>query len=276
MSGSDWESKLDANHRLVMAQTSAIKTYSADYIDPGEALVYEAAAREVEGEPILDLGVGGGRTVASLRRISRRYAAIDYTPAMVEATRRRYPDLDVRVGDARDLPDLASDSFGLVVFSCAGIDMVGPLDRVRILGEVLRLLRPGGLFAFSTHSWEYRRLHGRPPLITLPPEGVRRPLRLLRRLAGELSRMPIRIRNQRRAGRLEVRSSEWAVLNSQYHEFSTLMHYISLREQRAQLERAGFESDARAATTEGQWVPGQSLDSTRIVHLLARKPAKPA
>ena len=55
-----------------------------------------AAPVVVRGQPILDLGVGGGRTVPLLRAVSSDYVAVDYTPAMGEACRRRPCGDDLR------------------------------------------------------------------------------------------------------------------------------------------------------------------------------------
>lgn len=265
-----WEPAVDAANRRAMQSAAAVDQYlRADYLDPGERLLYEAVRAEADGAPLLDLGVGGGRTVPALTAISRDYLALDYTPAMVAATRSRFPALDVREGDARDLRGLRDGHFQLVVFSCAGLDMVGRDDRARILAEVARVLRPGGAFVFSTHNWEHRRAQGELPWLEPGARGVRGRLRA----AARLLRHGLRWRRNRRAlAALGQREAEWAVLNSPYHDFSTLMHYVTLREQRAQLERAGFSPGARAASHEGAWVEGEGTP-TPMLHLLARKPA---
>jgi hypothetical protein len=62
------------------------------WTDAGERAAIERVADEVRGQPILDMGVGGGRTVPILRAISNDYVAIDNTPQLDSASRENYPD----------------------------------------------------------------------------------------------------------------------------------------------------------------------------------------
>lgn len=259
-------------NRRAMAAPETVSHYSrVGYLDPGEALVYGAAAEEFTGEPLLDIGVGGGRTVPALTAISQKYTAIDYTPAMVTAVRQRFPGLDVRHGDACSLPEFSDASFAFIVFSCGGLDMVGAPNRLEILAEVFRLLRPGGLFAFSTHNWEHRCEHRQLPLVNLQAIEVQRPVQALRLWVSELKRAPGRWQNRRKLRKLETVGEDSAILVSPYHDFSTLMHYITLSAQQSQLAKAGFEANARVASNEGQWLHGAGSHSP-LLHFLARKP----
>src|SRR5580692_11607097 len=105
------------------------------FTDEGERAAYWRIADEVRNQPILDLGVGPGRTISLLRSLTESYVAIDYLPAMVEVARRKFPFDDVDVGDARDLSRFGDGSFALVVFSYSGIDAVDHEDRRRVLRE---------------------------------------------------------------------------------------------------------------------------------------------
>lgn len=131
------------------------------------AAQYDAAAvlqREVGGrlqerlefvrlapERVLDLGAGSGRTTRALmdRYRKARFVALDLAPAMLRQARRRAPWLRRLPGvcaDAANLP-LAADSFDLV-FSNLTLQWLDDLDAV--FREVQRVLRPGGLFLFSS------------------------------------------------------------------------------------------------------------------------------
>ena len=108
----------------------------------GERLLVGRLARGARGGPLLDIGVGGGRTVGLLRLITDDYVAIDYSPQMVAAARAAHPDADIRLGDGRDLSMFGDAHFSAVVFSFNGVDNVRHEDRARIFSEMHRVLRP--------------------------------------------------------------------------------------------------------------------------------------
>src|SRR5664279_1295109 len=138
---------------------SAVAEYSAmvpDALVAAETRALESVLDRVRGKRILDLGIGAGRTIAPLRAVSPDYIGVDYAPEMVEHCRRRFPGVDVRLGDARSLSQFANASFDLIVFSCNGICMVDHDGRMAILREVRRLLAPDGVFIFSTRNRDSR------------------------------------------------------------------------------------------------------------------------
>ena len=65
-----------------------------------------------------------------------------------------YPGVKFATVDARSMKEYRDGQFAFVIFSFNGIDSVPPEDRLAILKECHRVLRPGGLFAFSTHNIE--------------------------------------------------------------------------------------------------------------------------
>src|SRR5262249_11469211 len=105
------------------------------------------------GMAILDIGVGGGRTTPHLSGISGRYVGVDYSKAMVETCRRRFPTLEFRNCDATDMRQFADSAFDAVVFSFNGIDSIRSGEgRARCLAEISRVLTPEGIFIFSSHN----------------------------------------------------------------------------------------------------------------------------
>lgn len=109
------------------------------------------------GERILDVGCGNGRDLPPLLEKGCRCVAIDYSPAMVDQTRRRLErlgarDVDVTVGDATSLR-FADGEFDKV-FASEVIEHIPRWhDAVR---EMVRVLKPGGVLVLTTpnrRSW---------------------------------------------------------------------------------------------------------------------------
>ena len=245
------------------------------FTDAGEVAAYSRLASRVRGQPLLELGVGAGRAVPLLRNLSTDYVGVDYLAAMVESTRRRYPDADVRLGDARDLSAFAANRFALVVFSFMGIDAVDHEGRTRILSEAYRVLRPGGIFWFSTlnmtgphhreRPWNYAR-----PTIGQPGFGVEA-LRWL-------WRYPRRRRAYADNQRHRVRGEGWEVAPFSAHDFRLLVHYTTLEAQVRDLAAVGFDPDPLfLENTHGDEVDrSDGLDQVEAFNVIAHKPDVPA
>jgi SAM-dependent methyltransferase len=86
------------------------------------------------GKRVLELGCGDGSLLAALDPTVG--VGIDVSPSMVALARQRHPHLDFRVGDAGDLPELATPPFDVIILS----DLVGYLDDVQQCLEKLHRL----------------------------------------------------------------------------------------------------------------------------------------
>ena len=106
-----------------------------------------------EGETVLDLGSGAGADVLiSARRVgaSGRAIGLDMTDEMLDLARANAAQAGVAnaefvKGNIEDIP-LADASVDVVISNCV-INLSA--DKAAVLGEVARVLRPGGRFAIS-------------------------------------------------------------------------------------------------------------------------------
>ena len=103
---------------------------------------------------VLDIGCGTGRTTETLRRMGFNVIGIDYSKPMIDKAKELYSECKFEVMDATNLTFL-SESFDSILFSFNGIDYISSeFERKKALNEINRVLKPSGIFAFSSHnSW---------------------------------------------------------------------------------------------------------------------------
>ena len=151
---------------------------------PLQALTTEPAARLVRfagiraGARVLDVACGTGVVAVTAARRGASVTGLDLTPALLDVARDNAQIAGVNVdwheGDAESLPFPAA-SFDVVVSQFG--HMFAPRPDVAV-GEMLRVLMPGGTIAFST--WPPELFVGRLFAVTSkymppPPAGVAPP-----------------------------------------------------------------------------------------------------
>lgn len=230
----------DEANRKVWADADVVRTYerAGGTLDDGERSLLLRIADEVRGRPILDIGVGGGRTTPFLLSLSEDYLGIDYTPEMVAVARRRFPDVRFSETDARDLSSLEQANFALALFSHNGIDAVGRDDRSAVMAAVRSVLAPRGWFLFSSHNHDGPVLRNRPwhlrPVSPLSlPKSVAWSLR-------QLVRLPRNLRSYRRLAPQGFDDGSYAIAPTLAHRYGLLISYVTASETRRELMGAGF------------------------------------
>lgn len=119
---------------------------------PVEKHVFETYIAGRKCDKLLDVGIGAGRTTAYLVNYCEKYTGIDYSENLVQKAKLKYSDLDLRCMNAADLSEFDNNRFDFVNFSFNGLDYATLNDRMKILSEIYRVLKPGAVFFFSTHN----------------------------------------------------------------------------------------------------------------------------
>ena len=253
----------EANIRAWRRPLTAFAYRNAVDLLPPETAMLAQLGGEVARGRVLDIGVGTGRTTGHLANRCAGYTGLDYSPEMIRRAKDRFPGLDLRVMDARDMSAFGRAAFDIVFFSFNGIDYVGHEDRLRILAQVHGVLKPGGAFLFSAH-----RLGA-----VIPPARALSNLALSVnpvRAANGLLKYAQGMRNARRLKPLERRGDHYALLNDSAQQYQLLTYYISPEAQQQQLVRAGF-GHIRAYSQSGTALSFETPDrDDYMVHYLAR------
>jgi len=108
---------------------------------------------------ILDIGCGAGRTTIGLYKLGYHLVeGLDLSEAMIVQARRISKELNYNiifsVGGAVCL-GYDDENFEAVLFSFNGIMQIpGKENRIKVLKEIKRILKPKGYFLFTTHDRE--------------------------------------------------------------------------------------------------------------------------
>ena len=242
----------DERNRRVYSTTGTVRHYArAVGLQPAEQTILQAIETDLPSTKMLDLGVGGGRTTESFAGRVARYVALDYSTPMIHAARKRFhgQPYEFVVGDARSIP-FPDDAFDFVLFSHNGIDYVDPDDRLRVLAEVIRVVSPGGFFAFSTHNLGRHDLD-------------------FEARSGEGAWC--RVRNALRRARLRHENPSYrtlpelplAMVNDGAFGFRGCTYHIRADAQLDQLHTAGFEDITVYSSDQGLAIPAARIHEAR-------------
>lgn len=107
------------------------------------AEVFVSYAGVKMGDNVLDVGCGPGALTARLLSVGARVQAIDPSPPFVDAIRIRFPNVDVRLGTAEELP-YDSGTFDSALAQLVVHFMTDPVRGIR---QMARVTRRGGVIA---------------------------------------------------------------------------------------------------------------------------------
>lgn len=257
-----------AVNRAVYERERSVREYveGLDELLPAERAVLSRLGSSIAGKAVLDIGVGSGRTTATLLQLTDDYLGIDFSEAMVKASRRRFPGAQFVQCDARRMQHLGSGRYGFIWFSFNGIDSVNHEERQRVLSQVFDLLEPGGVFYFSSHNISSPK--ERPWQLRLYEWGWQ-PSKWL----SSLDRMGRGIVNYVRCRSLHESREAYLIQTDSGHEFACPHYYTDPADQVRRLEQIGF-TDVQTMGWKGQVFPQEHerIKKAGHVHYLARKP----
>jgi SAM-dependent methyltransferase len=121
------------------------------------------AIRIAPGLSVLDVCCGTGLAAQAAASKGARVTGIDISSEMIALARAKSPDCDFRVGDAEALP-FENQFFDRVICNFGLFHLPEP-DRA--MAEAARVLRPGGIYAFTT--WRGPDVS---PLFRIVPEAI--------------------------------------------------------------------------------------------------------
>lgn len=235
------------NQRFYQSRAVADWYATKDFIFPEEqAFIDRHGDEALVGKHMLDIGIGAGRTTRFLLPKAGGYVGVDYSPDMIAAASKRFPQATLHVRDARDLSAYANAEFDIVIFSFNGMDCLSHEGRLAALAEIHRVLKPGGWYAFSSHN------RGRATASAFNLDNLnfsKHPLRMW----ANTGRYLCGIANWFRSRSLAINMDEYSMRHDSGNVFEAPMYYINKKDQVAQLSRVGFETvsifDSKGALT---------------------------
>ncbi len=117
----------------------------------------DVVLRHYNPESIVDIGCGAGRTTFGLFESGFTHiTGLDITPKMIEAAKNinqeKKCSIDFILADATNIP-FENDTFDYALFSFNGImEIPQRKERTKAMSEIKRVLKPGGIFIFTTHD----------------------------------------------------------------------------------------------------------------------------
>ena len=198
--------------------SSVVNWYSElKEIIPVEKIIFEKFNKFILNSDLLDIGIGGGRTTHYLINTCKKYTGIDYSQSFINSVKNIYPKADVSVMDARDL-SFKDNSFDFVNFSFNGLDYTDLEGRQKIMLEIARVLKPGGVFFFSTHNKNHSSYNLNP--------WVKSDVSFFTNIKTFIKLFPFigrKLRNKKN----EIIAEDYAIINDSAHNYNLMTFYTA-------------------------------------------------
>lgn len=240
-----------AKDKQLWNSSKVVHNYAADgSLQKAEQKIMDLLRDRLGSMRMLDLGIGGGRTTIHFEPLVYEYVGSDYAEKMVEASRKRFPNVEPRtrfeIVDATDMRGIPDAGFDFILFSFNGIDCVAPEDRDKVFREVQRVGKPGGYFAFSTHN-----------LYFIPRLYKIRKRDRWQEFIYQFYRIPLLYWYNGTPGR--YRRQQSAIFRNGVEGFSLNLHYIRPENQVRHLQNLGFKNIRVFSHKTGQELTDQQL-----------------
>jgi len=123
----------------------------------------------VKNKKVLDLGCGSGIVSKKIASFEGKVKGIDLSPELIKIAKKENPKFDFYVGDVRKTP-FKKNEFD-VVYSSLVAHYIKDLNQ--LFKEVKRILKKGGVYAFSIHHplmevSKRTKINGRKKIILKP------------------------------------------------------------------------------------------------------------
>ncbi len=232
-------------------------------------LLAEAGAGSIDGRRVLDLGAGFGALALYCAHLGAEVVAVDPNEQRMQVAvaiaRQRGLDVSAVTAQAQQLP-FPDESFDFVLANNSLCYIVDPRVHAAALGEIRRVLRPGGWLVARNPN----RLHPRDQFTGLPLLPLLPPT-LIRRVTGALDRHRSEVRLQtpggavrelRRAGFARAR---WRALPGHRYaaRFAGYHHVVAQRPAPALAANPAHRATALVSAGNPTPAPTRDLESSR-------------
>lgn len=107
------------------------------------------------GMRVLDIGAGTGRYTSALMAEGFEVKAVELVRRNIEVFLKREPTANVVQGDARNMPQIPSDSADVTLLLGPIYHLIGDEEKVKALREAKRVTRSGGIILVAYLMNEY-------------------------------------------------------------------------------------------------------------------------